>query len=183
MEIFDQKMAQRLKQLRADQQLSLDQLSKICDISRATLSRLENASVSPTAALLGKLCAAYGISMSRLMSMVEADFAPLILAAAQTVWTDPETGYSRQMISPPTSSLTAEMLKCHLPAGQKISYPAPPRQGLEHHLYLLNGALSLDIDGVKYHLNQGDCLRYQLFANSQFKTPSNLSADYILTLI
>ena len=36
-------------------------------VSRASLSRLENAEVSPTASVLGRLCAAYGLTMSRLM--------------------------------------------------------------------------------------------------------------------
>ena len=58
-------------------------------MSRATLSRLENAEISPTASVLGKLCAAYGLPMSRLMMMVEADFPPLVTADEQPVWRDP----------------------------------------------------------------------------------------------
>ncbi|MRU32324.1 helix-turn-helix transcriptional regulator, partial [Xylella fastidiosa subsp. multiplex] len=62
---------------------SLDELAGRAALSRATLSRLENAEVSPTANALGKLCGAYGLTMSRLMRMVEDDFTPLLPAAAQ----------------------------------------------------------------------------------------------------
>ena len=37
------------------------------------LSRMENAEVSPTAQVLGKLCAVYGLTTSRLLYMVESD--------------------------------------------------------------------------------------------------------------
>lgn len=183
MEHFNKNMADRLKQLRAKNNLSLHQLSQKCGISRATLSRLENAEVSPTAAVLGKLCATYNITMSRLMAMVEANFTPLISKSNQEIWVDPETGYTRRMLSPPAEILSAEMLECFVPKGQNISYAAPPKQGLEHHLYMLEGALTLIIDSQTYQLKAGDCLRYQLYGASQFKTDKNISAKYILTIM
>ena len=68
---LDRRIAQRLKALRQERGWSLDELAGLAGVSRATLSRLENADVSPTAAVLGKLCAAHGLTMSRLMMMVE----------------------------------------------------------------------------------------------------------------
>ncbi len=55
---IDRRIAQRLKGLRAERGWSLDELAGRSSVSRATLSRLENAEVSPTANVLGKLCAA-----------------------------------------------------------------------------------------------------------------------------
>lgn len=180
---IDHKIAFQLKRLRSEQQFSLEQLSQKTGISRATLSRLENAEVSPTASVLGKLCAVYNITLSRLMAMVEVDFEPLMVAAEQDVWVDPETGYARRMISPPAEALSAEMIECYLPPSQKISYAAPPRHGLEHHIYMLEGALVLSLDEQTYSLKKGDCLRYQLFGASQFETSAKQAANYILTII
>ncbi|HEY9272046.1 helix-turn-helix transcriptional regulator, partial [Achromobacter sp.] len=75
---LDRRIAGRLKALRQERGWSLDELAGRAGLSRATLSRLENAEVSPTASALGKLCGAYGLTMSRLMLMVEDDFAPLV---------------------------------------------------------------------------------------------------------
>ncbi|PCI85517.1 MAG: XRE family transcriptional regulator [Hyphomicrobiales bacterium] len=180
---FDIKIAKRLKALRAEHELSLDQLAQKSGISRATLSRLENAEVSPTAAALGKLAAVYKITMSQLMAWVEAEFAPLITNQDQQLWQDPETGFTRRMISPPAAALQAEMLECFLPKAQSIIYPHTPKQGLEHHIYMLNGALTLTVDDKKYNLEQGDSLRYQLFGASEFATSAKKSAKYILTII
>src|SRR5215510_865195 len=98
---IDRRIAQRLKSLRGERGWSLDELAKRSTVSRATLSRLENAEVSPTASVLGKLCAAHGLTLSRLMRMVEEDFPPLVRRDAQPVWIDPENGFRRRSISPP----------------------------------------------------------------------------------
>lgn len=180
---LDLKIAARLKTLRLEHNLSLDQLAGQSGISRATLSRVENAEVSPTAVALGKLASIYQLTMSRLMAMMEQDFIPLVTNDQQQVWHDPETGFSRTMISPPAEALHAEMLECSLPAGQTIAYANVAKQGLEHHIYMLDGELSLTVDGQTHQLKQGDCLRYQLYGASQFTTPSKQSAKYILTLI
>lgn len=177
------KIARRLKTLRAAHELSLDQLAQKSGISRATLSRLENAEVSPTAAALGKLAAVYKITMSQFMALAEAEFAPLIARQDQQLWQDPETGFTRRMISPPAVALQAEMLECFLPQGQCITYSHTPKQGLEHHIYMLDGELVLTADGKKYDLKQGDSLRYQLFGASEFTTPDKKFAKYILTIV
>ncbi|MDP2699068.1 helix-turn-helix domain-containing protein [Thalassospira sp.] len=180
---FDHQIARRLKSLRTDRGWSLDDLAQRSKVSRATLSRLENADVSPTAHVLGKLCAAYGLTMSHLMRMVEDDFVPLVRREAQPVWIDPQTGYQRRSVSPPARSLAGEMLECELPPGTHIAYDDPPRSGLEHYLLLIGGQLRVTLDGHTHDLTPGDCLRYQLFGASIFTTPPDSMARYILFVL
>jgi len=180
---IDQRIAERLRDLRAERNWSLDELAKRSTVSRATLSRLENAEVSPTASVLGKLCAAFGLTMSRLMHMVEDDFAPLVRRDAQAVWTDPTIGFRRRSVSPPARTLAAEALECELEPGVRITYDEPPRQGLEHHLLLIEGQLEVAVDGQAHDLRPGDCLRYQLFGPSAFATPEHRGARYVLFIV
>ena len=180
---IDRRIARRLKGLRAERGWSLDELAGRSRVSRATLSRLENGEVSPTASVLGRLCAAYGLTMSRLMHMVEDDFAPLVRRSAQPVWTDPKTGFRRRSISPPARALAAEALEGALDPGTRITYDAPPRPGLEHHLLLLEGRLAVTVSGQTHDLQPGDCLRYQLFGPSAFATPDHSGARYILFMV
>jgi transcriptional regulator with XRE-family HTH domain len=180
---IDRRIAQRLKDLRAGRRWSLDELAKRSHVSRATLSRLENAEVSATASMLGKLCAAHGLTMSRLMHMVEDDFAPLVRRRGQPVWTDPAIGFRRRSVSPPAQTLSAEVLECELEPGTRITYDTPPRQGLEHHLLLLEGQLEVAVNGQAYDLRPGDCLRYQLFGPSAFATPEQSAARYLLFVL
>jgi transcriptional regulator with XRE-family HTH domain len=180
---IDKQIAQRLKSLRSEHDWSLDELAKRSGVSRATLSRLENAEVSPTASVLGKLCAAYGLTMSRLMHMVEGDFAPLVSREEQAEWTDRSVGFRRRSVSPPSQTLAAEVLECEIEPGQRIEYDRVPRPGLEHHLLLLEGQLEVTVGGQTYALKPGDCLRYQLFGPSAFATPPRRKARYALFMV
>jgi len=180
---LSERLADRLRELRQTRGWSLDQLAKQSGLSRATLSRLEKGEVSPTAESLGHLCAAYGLPMSRLLMMVENSFDPRVPYERQIEWRDPETGFTRRSVSPPSAGLTGEVLECHLPPGTTITYDAPPRPGQEHHLIVLDGALTLTVDGTPHALNGGDCLRYHLSGATRFETEASRGARYILVLV
>jgi transcriptional regulator with XRE-family HTH domain len=180
---FDRQIAQRLRALRAERGWSLDELAKRSGVSRATLSRLENGEVSPTAAVLGKLGTAYGLVTSRMMRMIEETYTPLVPRAEQTLWVDPETGFRRRSVSPPARTLTGEVIEGELPPGSRIDYAKPTRPGLEHHLILLEGELEMIVGDQRHHLKPGDCLRYQLFGPNSFITPPDRSARYLLFMI
>lgn len=182
-ETIDRRLAERLKALRADRGWSLEELAKASGVSRATLSRLENAEVSPTASVLGRLCAAHGLTLSRLMHMVEDDFPARVPRDLQPVWRDPATGFRRRQVSPPARALAGEAIEATLEAGTRIAYDAPPRPGLEHHLVLIEGRLEVTVDGTRHQLQAGDCLRYQLQGASAFATPADSTARYLLFMV
>jgi transcriptional regulator with XRE-family HTH domain len=180
---IDLRIAGRLKGLRNERGWSLDELARRSAVSRATLSRLENAEVSPTASVLNKLCAAYGLTMSRLMHMVEGEFAPLLRREAQPVWVDDASGFRRRAVSPPAQTLAGEALECELRPNTRIDYDGAPRPGLEHHLVLIEGRLEVTVGGATHALSPGDCLRYQLFGPSSFRTSEKSGARYMLFMV
>jgi len=139
--------------------------------------------VSPTTEVLGKLCSAYALTLSRLISEVEAGVRPLVRRDEQALWTDKHSGFQRRAVSPPAGSLAAEVLECELKPGARLTYDAPSTPGMEHHLYLLKGTLEVLVEGTLHKLNAGDCLRYQLYGATEFRTAKNRSAKYLLVLI
>ena len=181
-EPLDLRLAARLAALRTGRNWSLDELATASGISRATLSRLERGDTSPTAALLGRLCAVYGITMSRLIAEAEQTPSQFIARAEQAVWTDPATGFARRTISAPARDYQAELIEGTLPPGAVIDYPLPPVYGLEHHLWLMDGVLDLTVDGIIHRLAPGDCLRYRLTGASRFVCPGPLPAHYIIAI-
>jgi hypothetical protein len=132
--------------------------------------------------VLGRLCAAFELTMSRLLAQVEPEIAGLVRKVDQPIWSDPETGFRRRSVSPPAPGFECELLACELPVGARIAYPAPPRSGLEHHLYLQSGALELSVDGCVHVLAEGDCLRYRLHGASAFRVLGGQPARYILAI-
>ena len=178
----DMRLAERLRTLRQARRWSLDELSAHSGVSRASLSRIENGEVSPTASVLGRLAGAHRTTVSRLLADIEADAPALVRRAEQPEWIDPDTGFRRRSISPPSLEFDCELVCCELPPGAAIDYPLPPRLGLEHHLYLIDGALELTIEGAVHRLRAGDCLRYKLMGASRFVATGRRPARYILVL-
>ncbi|MCG8492779.1 MAG: XRE family transcriptional regulator [Sneathiellales bacterium] len=176
-------IALRLKDLRKGRGWSLADLADLSGVSRASLSRLENAEGSPTTEVLSKLCTAYGLTLTRLMSMVDEGFKPHIPVSQQEVFVDENLGFVRRSISPPAGDLAAEMLECRLEAGASVAYEAPPVKGQEHHLYLLEGGLVLTLEEREYKLMAGDCLRYHLRGANRFQADGKRGARYVLTLV
>ncbi len=176
------RLAKRLKDLRNAENYSLEDLAARSGISRATLSRMEKAEVSPTTDMLSKLCAAYGLTLTHLLSMIEDSYEPLIRNSDQPCWEDTTVGFKRISISPPSKALKPEMLRCEIAAGQVIQYDTPTIPGLEHHLYLLEGSLKVKVQDQAYELRTGDCLRYHSNGPTRFET-TNATAAYILVLI
>jgi transcriptional regulator with XRE-family HTH domain len=178
----DMRLAERLRALRRARSWSLDELSALSGVSRASLSRIENGEVSPTASVLGRLAGAHRTTVSRLLADIEGDAPALVRRGEQPEWVDPATGFRRRSVSPPSLSFDCELLSCELPAGARIDYPLPPRPGLEHHLYLIDGALELAVEGIIHRLRAGDCLRYKLTGASRFFANGRRAARYILVL-
>ena len=179
----ERRIAERLAALRAEHGWSLAALAERTGISRATLSRLERSELSPTAAMLGTLCTVYGWTLSRLMAEAETQPPNLVPAAQQATWTDPDTHYRRRILSPPAPGLRGELVEVHIPAGATVSFATAPIPGLEHHLWMLEGALALDVDGATFRLRTGDCLRYVLSGPTRFHATGKRGARYVIAMV
>jgi len=180
---MERRIANRLAQLRAEHGWSLEALAERTGVSRATLSRLERSELSPTAAMLGKLCTAYGWTLSRLMADAETRPLSLIPAGAQSQWEDPESGYSRRIISPPAPGLRGELVEVRIPSGASVSFETSPLPGLEHHLWMLEGRLHIEVDGSEFDLRHGDCLRYVLNGPTRFEARGKREARYVIAMV
>ena len=180
---IERRIARRLARLRTERKWSLDALAERTGISRATLSRLERAELSPTAAMLGKLCTVYGWTLSRFMAEAETRAPNLVPARDQAEWKDPGSGYRRRIVSPPAPGLRGELVEVRMPPGATVSFDASPIAGLEHHLWMLDGSLTLEVEGSPFWLRTGDCLRYVLAGPTQFKNPGKREARYVVAMV
>ena len=180
---IERRIARRLARLRAERKWSLDAVAERTGISRATLSRLERAELSPTAAMLGKLCTVYGWTLSRFMAEAETRAPDLVPARDQAEWKDPESGYRRRIVSPPAPGLRGELVEVRMPPGATVSFDTAPIAGLEHHLWMIEGTLTLEVEGAPFWLRAGDCLRYVLAGPTRFKNPGKREARYLVAMV
>ena len=163
-------LADHLRSLREQYDLTLDNLAQQSGLSRSTLSRIEKNEVSPTAEALGRLASVYSLPISQLLAPMEQSFQPVVRQQDQSIWRDPVHNYTRRSISPPNGQLKLELIEGAIGPNQQIAYSAPAFPGQEHHVYLLSGEMELTVEGQTHSLKAGDCLRYLLHGATEFKT-------------
>jgi transcriptional regulator with XRE-family HTH domain len=182
-EQLDARLAARLAQLRMERGWSLEELAQHAGVSRSTLSRLERAEISPTAALLSRLCTVYQRTMSQLLAEVEPAAPQLVRADRQAVWQDETSGFTRRSVSPPHSGLRGEVVEAVLAPSADIAYEGSPVPGLEHHIWVLEGTLEVTVGGNTHEVKAGDCLRVRLWGASRFRCPGPDPVRYALLIV
>lgn len=174
-------LAQHIRDLRLLRNLTLADLAAASTVSRASLSRIENGEVSPTADTLAKLSTALRLPISQLISPLESRFQALVPRTAQPVYHDPSHGFHRRNVSPPSTDLQIELVEATLEPDAHIVYDHPSMPGHEHHFVMLEGALQITVGAQTHSLSPGDCLRYRLNGVSEFRAGPD-GARYMLAL-
>ncbi len=156
--VTERRIAEGIKKRREALGLSANDLAERTGVSRAMVSKIERLDVSPTAALLGRLCNGLGMTLSSLIASAESGPSlPIARASAQPVWRDPETGLRRTMVSPLNTGSRMELVQIELPSGAEVKY-GPQHNAYDQHVWVLQGVLTLTIDQDEVELSAGDCM-------------------------
>ena len=175
-------LAARLKTEREARGWSVAELAERSGVSRAMISKVERAEASPTAALLGRLSGAFGLTLSALLARAESASGRLSRRAAQAQWTDPQTRYRRRTVSPTTGG-PLEIVEIELPAGAEVSFPAAAYTFRYHQILVLSGTLSLIEGGVEHTLAKGDCLELGPPAPVTYANRTARACSYLVALV
>ncbi len=161
---------------------SLADLAERSGVSKAMISKIERGEASPTAALLGRLSGAFGLTLSTLLARAEDRGSRLVRAAEQPQWRDPATGYVRRQVSP-RSDVPIELIKVELPAGASVSFPASSYTFIRQLMWVLKGRLTF-IEGVTVHeLDVGDCLLLGPPVDCTFRTRGREPCTYLVVVM
>ena len=175
---IDRRIGDRVRALRAERRLTLDGLARAADVSRAMLSRIERGESSPTAQLLVKVCGGLGVTLSALFAAAEAPAGPLSRRADQPTWRDPESGYLRRNVSPPGTGSAAEVVEIEFPPFGSVSFDNRRVAGADQHVWVLDGALELEVGDEAFRLEAGDCLVMRFGRPVLFRNPTARPVRY-----
>jgi transcriptional regulator with XRE-family HTH domain len=178
-ESLDRRMAGRLRARRLELGLSLGELAGRSGVSKAMIAKVEAAASSPTAGVLGRLCAGLGITMSGLMAAVETADATRLGTADQPVWRDPETGLERVAVSPRTPFSRVEVARLRLPAGTVVDYPTPPSTAYAQHVVGLAGEVRFTVGDSIFDVGPGDCVAARIDRPTRFEVLGAV-AEYLV---
>jgi transcriptional regulator with XRE-family HTH domain len=174
-------IAARLREQRRRRGWSLDQLAARASVSKAMLSKLERGEASPTAALLGRICGACGITMSALVALPGESAGRLVKRAEQPVWRDPQSRYLRRQVSP-LSDLPLQLVEVELPGGAEVAFPAAAYAFIRQLVWVLAGRLEFVEGDSVFRLSRGDCLELGAPADCLFRNRGRTVCRYLVAL-
>ncbi|TIS53063.1 XRE family transcriptional regulator [Mesorhizobium sp.] len=176
-------IGRRIRSERALRDWSLAELADRSDVSKAMLSTIERGKTSPTAALLVRIAAAFGMTLSTLIARAELQGGSLLRESDQPQWRDPGTGYVRRHLSPVSADMPLELIRVQLPAGTRVSFPAASYAFIKQQIWLIGGQLQFTEGDVVHSLGPGDCLALGAPCDCTFHAPGPDAADYVVALV
>src|SRR5882724_155446 len=179
---LDSRLAARLKTEREARDWSIADLAQRSGVSKAMISKVERGEASPTAALLGRLSGAFGLTLSTLLARAEHAGSRLLRAADQPQWQDPATGYVRRQVAP-RSDLPLELIRVELPAGASVMFPASSYTFIRQMVWVLKGRLTFVEGDIVHEMEPGDCLLLGPPVDCTFKTRGREPCIYLVVLM
>ncbi len=176
-------IAERIRLERDARGWALAELAERSGVSKATISKIERAEVSPTAVILVRIAGAFELTLAGLLLRAEegAQQDRVSRAADQPVWRDPATGYTRRQILA-RADHPLEVVQVELPPGQRVDLPASSYAHIRQAVWLQSGQLEIAEDGQRHLLAPGDCLAFGPPSEVSFFNGGALACTYLVVL-
>jgi transcriptional regulator with XRE-family HTH domain len=182
---LDGRIAARIHAERSSRGWSLDELAERSGVSRAMISKVERGESSPTASVLGRLSSAFGLTLSQLLARAEQGTGRLLnRQEEQERWHDPETGFERRTLTPPSALTPLELVRGELPPKARVDYPAAAFSFIEdQQIVVVAGRLLFRQGTEQYRMRAGDCLRLGPPADCRFENPGGVPCRYLVAVL
>jgi transcriptional regulator with XRE-family HTH domain len=154
------RVADNLKRLRKESQLSLDQLAVSSGVSRAALSQIESARTNPTLSILWKVAVGLKVPFQSLLGASDADQSRLLRAGDATVLRTADGRTESRLLAPSGPAGRIEIYELRFQA-KGILRSDPHGAGAFETLILLTGSLRIMFGEEVHDMSPGDTLFFQ----------------------
>ncbi|WP_087017145.1 helix-turn-helix domain-containing protein [Thaumasiovibrio subtropicus] len=137
------KLGERIKDIRAQQGLTLEEASKLTGLARSTLSKIENEQISPTFQAMQKLASGLNIDMPQLFSPPKQVVATgrMDVTLKEQGKPHPTTTYEHELLATQLRNKKMMPFKTIVRARQFEDYPDWIRHDGEEFLLVLRGSI------------------------------------------
>jgi len=184
MDIND-RIAERVRTLRAERGYTLDALAAASGVSRSMISLVERGQSSPTASVLDKLAAGLDVTLAALFEedTRAAAASPVARHSEQPVWQDPASGYVRRNLSPPGHASALQLVDVTFPPGKRVAYDSVARDAdIRQQVWMIDGVIEITVGDDVFRLEAGDCLAMRLDRPIVYRNPGRKAVRYLVAL-
>jgi transcriptional regulator with XRE-family HTH domain len=173
-------LSQRLKQLRLERGLSLEEVATAANQTRSWLSKVENFRITPSLPALARVSEVLGTNISKLLEGLDAKPEIKVTRKAERRKVERDAQNSniayQQLVTGPLSRMMNPFL-LDVPAGGGRTVPRP-HEG-EEFLIVLKGDVVLEYNGTDHRLAEGDSAYFDAEIDHRLHNPSAKPAQVL----
>lgn len=171
MEQMSRNIGMQLKKIRKERSLSLDDVAKATDVSKAQLAQIEKGESNPTVSTLWKIAAGLKISFSSLLQPPKTLFQKY--SVDPSTYVSEENGkYRVYSIIPYDPERGWEFYKIEMDPGV-IHKSDPHTDGVEETLTVIQGQVVVQCDEMKEILKEGETIVFSANQPHQYENPTD----------
>lgn len=152
-------VADNLKRLRSDMDLSLDRLAGLSGVSKAMLSQIEQARSAPSINVLWKIARALDVPFAALISKRTDSQLQVVRKAEMKVLSSQKGNFQSKALFPLDIPRRVEFYELFLKAGS-IERAIPHPAGTAENIVVEAGELEIEVSGQKTLLKEGDAIYF-----------------------
>lgn len=150
-----EQLGKRIRELRNQQGLTLDELAERSGVSRAMLSKIERGENNPTLVVAVKVAVALGVTTAQLIGVEERKEAIKVPKNRRISFVEAETGLERQLF-PAFEGRPLEFVRLVIPEGESTGELSAHPIGYVKYIIMEKGTLRVVIGSQEYMLEEGE---------------------------
>jgi len=176
------RVAENLRALRKQRDLSLDDLAARSGVSRATLSQIETSKTNPTIAILWKIAAGLQIPFAALLGEERVERLRVLRRGDVQVLRSADGRMESRPLTPAGASAQVECYELRL-APRSLSRSEAHAKGTCESLTVLTGTLRIQVGDQVSELAAGDSVYFEADVPHTYENPGRVEARYFNVIV
>jgi len=177
-------LSQRIKKLRRDRGMTLEQAADQMGLTRSWLSKVENFRVTPSLPALGKIASTYGVSLGELLDGLDVKPQFIIVRENERLRferDDQSPNIIYQSLAHKRSNRQMDPVIITLPPGEGRP-DRLPHEG-EEFLIVLTGKVDFEYDGQQHQIMAGDSIYFEATTPHRLVNPYSEDAQVLCVFL
>ncbi len=173
----------RIRSLREAMDLSLRDLADRCGVSAPMLSQVERGETSPTLAIAAKIAGGLELTLSQLLRLDDGSHAVITRGGRRRAYE--HSGHRYEELTPPLPGLRADVSLHELKPGKATAQAGDPpihEPGSRETAVVLDGELTLVLDGARHDLRSGDSVTFDADLPHHFLNESRSTTRFLAVI-
>ncbi len=177
------RVADNLRALRKQRDLSLDDLAARSGVSRASLSQIETSKTNPTIAILWKIAAGLGVPFASLLGEERVERVRVLRRGDAQVLRSADGQASSRAPSPPPARRRRWSATSSASRRARLSRSDAHARGTCESLTVLTGSLKLHVGDQVAELSAGDSVYFEADVAHTYENPGRVESRYVNVII